>query len=428
MKEIAKRLSRQPARVLASDLRGASRLAVDATLGLTHLVENLHHNILRTPWPLGEASQQPTRGLTGLVYRSIRGVTRLVGGSLDALLGQLVSLLGAPQAPGAVPPSPAEREALIAVLNGVLGDHLAATGNPLALAMTLRHDGQALTLRPDALAQALPQARPRVLLLLHGLCMHPGQWQRNGHDYGATLAEEANFTLLHLHYNTGRHVSSNGLELADRLQALQQAWPVPLQEIAVLAHSMGGLVARSALRQAQERGDAWPPLVKRMFFLGAPHHGAPLERGGHWIDTLLGASPYTAAISRLGKLRSAGITDLRHGSLLDEDWSGADRFAHGHDTRTPVPLPAGVACYAMAGALRLDSDKPRHKLLGDGLVPVDSALGRHAQVSRTLAFEPGRQWVGSGLGHLDLLGHADVAAQLRAWWRAPESPDAAPPP
>ena len=127
--------------------------------------------------------------------------------------------------------------------------------------MTLRHDGQALALRPDALAQALPQARPRVLLLLHGLCMHPGQWRRNGHDYGAALAAEGDCTLLHLHYNSGRHVSSNGLELADRLQALQQAWPVPLQEIAVLAHSMGGLVVRSALHQAQDRGDDWPPLV-----------------------------------------------------------------------------------------------------------------------------------------------------------------------
>jgi len=421
MIETAKRLSRQPARVLASDLRGASRLAVDATLGLTSLVENLHHNILRTPWPLGAATQQPTRGLTGLVYRSIRGVTRLVGGSLDALLGQVTSLLGAPQAPGAVPPSPAERESLIAVLNGVLGDHLAATGNPLAMTMTLRHEGQALALRSDALALALPRARPRVLLLLHGLCMHPGQWRRSGHDYGAALAAEGDCTLLHLHYNTGRHVSSNGLELADRLQALQQSWPVPLQEIAVLAHSMGGLVARSALRQAQERGDVWLPLVKRMFFLGTPHHGAPLERGGQWIDAVLGASPYTAAFSRLGKLRSAGITDLRHGSLLEDDWAGADRFAHGHDTRTPVPLPAGVACYAMAGALRPDDGRPGHKLLGDGLVPVDSALGRHTQARRTLAFDPGRQWVGSGLGHLDLLGHADVAAQLHAWWRASQA-------
>jgi hypothetical protein len=232
MTEPKRRLPRPAARAIASDLRGASRLAVDATLGLTSLVENLHHNILRVPGPLGAVSEQPTGGITGLVYRSIRGVTRLVGGSLDALLGQVVSLLGTPAAAvsdGSAVPAAAEREAVIAVLNGVLGDHLAATGNPLAIPMTLRHDGQALTLRAEALAQALPQARPRVLLLLHGLCMHPRQWRRNGHDYGATLAAEAGCTLLHLHYNTGRHVSTNGLELADRLQALQQAWPVPLE-------------------------------------------------------------------------------------------------------------------------------------------------------------------------------------------------------
>ncbi|HSQ71945.1 MAG TPA: alpha/beta fold hydrolase, partial [Rubrivivax sp.] len=213
--------------------------------------------------------------------------------------------------------------------------------------------------------------------------------------------------------------------------ALQRAWPLPLQEIVVLGHSMGGLVARRALHQAQVRGDSWPPLVGRMVFLGTPHHGAPLERGGHWIDRFLGASPYTAAFSRLGKLRSAGITDLRHGSLLDEDWAGSDRFAHGHDTRTPVPLPAGVACFAMAGALgdgaaRGVSGGLRDKLLGDGLVPVDSALGRHEDAARTLAFEPGRQWVGQGLGHLELLGDAGVAAQLRAWLLPPQDALAAP--
>ena len=430
MTEPTRRLPRPAARTIASDLRGASRLAVDATLGLTSLVENLHHNILRVPGPLGAVSDQPTGGITGLVYRSIRGVTRLVGGSLDALLGQVVSLLGTPAAApdGSAVPAAAQREAVIAVLNGVLGDHLAATGNPLAIPMTLRLDGQALTLRAEALAQALPQARPRVLLLLHGLCMHPGQWRRNGQDYGAALAAEAGCTLLHLHYNSGRHVSTNGLELADRLQALQQAWPVPLEEIVILAHSMGGLLARSAIRQAQARGDRWPSLVRKIFFLGTPHHGAPLERGGHWIDRLLGASPYTAAFSRLGKLRSAGITDLRHGSLLDEDWMGSDRFAHGHDTRTPVPLPAGVACFAMAGVLGRGNGELSDQLLGDGLVPLDSALGRHRQAARTLAFDAGRQWVGQGLGHLDLLGHADVGAQLRAWMLTPQDANTAPTP
>ena len=407
-----------PAHRIASDLRGASRLAVDATLGLTGLVENLHRNITLAPAPLGPVSLRPTAGITGLVYRSIRGVTRLVGGSIDALLGQVATLLGAPGTDTVA--ATAEREVLLAVLNGVLGDHLAATANPLALTMKLRHEGRPLALDAAALARAVPQARPRVLLMLHGLCMHPGQWARNGHDYGPALAADADATLLHLHYNTGLHVSDNGLQLADRLQALQSAWPQPLQEIVVVAHSMGGLVVRSALRQAEARGDAWPRLVRRIFFIGTPHHGAPLERGGHWIDVLLGASPYTAAFSRLGKVRSAGITDLRHGSLLAEDWAGSDRFAHGHDTRRPVPLPAGVACHALAGVLGAAGGTGsgiRQQLLGDGLVPLDSALGRHKQARRTLAFEPGRQWVGQGIGHLDLLGHADVLAQLRTWLR-----------
>jgi pimeloyl-ACP methyl ester carboxylesterase len=154
--------------------------------------------------------------------------------------------------------------------------------------------------------------------------MQPMQWRQGGVDIGATLAAETGATLLHLHYNSGLHVAANGLAVADRLQALQAAWPVELREVVVVAHSMGGLLMRSALHQAAQRGDAWPAKVSRIFFLGTPHHGAPLERGGHWLTRLLGASPYTAAFARLGRVRSAGITDLRHGSLLDVDRAGAN--------------------------------------------------------------------------------------------------------
>ena len=383
----------------AADLRGAGRLAIDATLGLTRLVEHLHHNILRTPGPLGAVSERPTDGITGLVYRSIRGVTRLVGGSVDALLGQVVSLLGPSQVPAS-----AEREAVLSALNGVLGDHLEATHNPLAITMALRHDGP---------------ARRRVLLLVHGLCMNPLQWRRNGHDHGAALAAEGGFTALYLHYNSGLHISTNGRLLADQLKVLADAWPVPLEEIVILGHSMGGLVARSAFHQAQARGDVWPQRLTKMVFLGSPHQGAPLERGGHGIDVILGASPYTAALARLGKLRSAGITDLRHGSLLDADWAATK----GSDTPArlplPVPLPAGVACYAIAGSLGAEVGALREKLLGDGLVPVASALGRHRVKSRALNFAPEHVWVGQGMNHLDLLDRPEVLAQLRIWLARP---------
>ena len=188
-----------------------------------------------------------------------------------------------------------------------------------------------------------------------------------------------------------------------------------LDELVIVGHSAGGLVARSACHQAGARGDTWPQRLTKMVFIGTPHHGAPLERGGHWIDTILDAGPYTSAFSRLGKLRSAGITDLRHGSLLDGDWDGADRFAHGHDTRAVVPLPAGVTCYAIAGSVSRHARGVREALLGDGLVPVASALGRHADPARCLQFAPGHTWIGRGLHHLDLLDAEGVRARLQAW-------------
>jgi pimeloyl-ACP methyl ester carboxylesterase len=225
------------------------------------------------------------------------------------------------------------------------------------------------------------------------------------------LAAEAGCTPLYLHYNSGLHISTNGRLLADRLEALVEAWPVPLEEIVILGHSMGGLVARSACHQAQARGDAWPQRLTKMVFLGSPHLGAPLERGGHWIDVILGASPYSAAFARLGKLRSAGITDLRHGSLLDADWAAATGAA----TPVRVPLPEHVACYAIAGSLGSEAGALREKLLGDGLVPLASALGRHRLKSRALNFAPDHTWVAQGMNHLDLLDRAEVLAQLRTW-------------
>ena len=188
----------------------------------------------------------------------------------------------------------------------------------------------------------------------------------------------------------------------------------------IVGHSMGGLVARSAVHQAIERGDAWPRRLKSMVFLGTPHHGAPLERGGHWIDLILGASPYTAAFARLGQLRSAGITDLRHGNLLDVDWSGADRFAHGHDTRVTVPLPARGCVLRDRGLARAQGGAPfAEAVLGDGLVPIASALGRHEQPSRCLAFEPDKCWIAQGLNHLDLLASEAVLRNCAIWLIAP---------
>lgn len=418
-----KQRARRASHWRASDLRGTSRLAVQATLGLTRLVENLHHNITRAPMPWGEVSHAATRGITGGVYRSIRGVTGAVGWALDGLLRPLEALLASPtgqaKAPGEAPLVSAERERVLAALNGVLGDHLADTDNPLAIDMQLWHDGRPLPCTAAALRGLARPPGGRVLLMLHGLCMHPLQWRRNGHDHGQALAEAGGFTALYLHYNSGRHVSVNGRLLSALMQQLQAAWPGAPPALALLCHSMGGLVARSAVAQAAGLGHDWPVRLQSLTFLGTPHQGAPLERGGHWVDQVLDASPYTAAFARLGRLRSAGITDLRHGSLLDSDWSVPHQSAVAGEHRTPVPLPAGVACHAAAASLHAP-DAPRSRRLlglafGDGLVPVDSALGRHALPRHRLAFDPARQAIVPGVGHLGLLDSPAVAAQLRRW-------------
>ena len=392
-----------------ADLRGYSRLAIDATIGLTRLVETMHHNILRTPGPLGKHTQEPTGGITGLVYRSIQGTTRLVGGGIDALLGQLTPLLA--KKPAA---SSARREAVLAALNGVLGDHLAASHNPLAIPMRLRRNGHPLVLTAQELAAGIPGPGGKLLLLVHGLCMNDLQWRRKGHDHGVALASAGGFTPLYLHYDSGEHVSTNGRAFAAMLEALVQAWPVPVEQLVILGHSMGGLVARSACHYGQLAGHGWLKHLTRMVFLGTPHHGAPLERGGNWIDAILELSPYTAALARLGKIRSAGVTDLRHGSILDEDWQHGDRFARGRK-RKLVPLPEGVPCYAAGVVVAKAAGGLSEPLLGDGLVPLRSALGQDQDPGRSLGIPESRQWVGYGMHHLDLLDSPAVCDQLRKW-------------
>jgi len=400
-------------RLAAIDLkavRGWGRLACEATAGLADVVEAMHHTIARAPGILGTAPSGRTRGITGLVYGSIRGVTRLVGTGFDGAgaLGRLAP----PQGPSGRIPSP-QGEAVLAVLNGVIGHHLAATGNPLAIPMRLRQGGRPLTLERQALAAALPQARGKVLVLVHGSCRCDLQWSRLGHEHGAALSRDLACTPLYLHYNTGLHVSSNGRAFSDTLATLVREWPVEVEDLLILTHSMGGLVARSACHYGA--GQRWLQRLSALVFLGTPHQGAPLERGGSWVDTVMGISPYTAPLSRLGQIRSAGITDLRHGSILDEDWEGRDRFGRARERPRAVPLPAGVPCYAVAATRSAVEGDLAGALLGDGLVPVSSAMGRDTDPRRALHFPESRQWVGRGMNHFDLLSHPEVYDQLKRW-------------
>ncbi|RBP09131.1 PGAP1-like protein [Roseiarcus fermentans] len=397
----------KPAALSLSDLLGLGRLAADAAHGVTGIVEHMHASILDTPG-LAPLARGLTGGVTRLVYGGVRGAFRLTGEGL----GNMAALVG---------PNPDDqpvsrgREIALAVLNGVVGDHLADTGNPLALPMRFRRDGRALTLERQALAEAFPEATGKLAVLLHGLCMSDLQWNRQNHDHGAALARDLGYTPVYLSYNSGLHVSTNGRAFAEALEALVAAWPTKIDDFVIVGHSMGGLVARSACLVAEAEGHAWRGRLNTIVFLGTPHHGAPLERVGNWVDVVIGKTPYAAAFARLGKLRSAGVTDLRYGNLMDEDWQGRDRFARQADPRRPTSLPEGVACYTIVATTAAAPGDLKDLLLGDGLVPVASALGRHKEPARSLDFPPDRQWIACETGHLDLLSRRDVYERLAGW-------------
>jgi pimeloyl-ACP methyl ester carboxylesterase len=368
------------------DLRAAAGVVVAATQGVMGAVADMQ-----------QAFQPPViSSISSLVNAVVRGTTGLVGTGIDAALAALTPFLGA-SVPGD------EREAVLAAVNGVIGDRLFEQKSPLAIPMTLR--------------PALDEVRRGALLVfVHGSSMNDRQWtatrrvgeQRVAHDHGRALLDDIarDVTLAYLHYNTGRHVKHNGDDLALLLEREHEGF----DEIVVVAHSMGGLVARSAVCAAERDGHAWRKKLSVLATLGTPHHGSPLERIGHIAELVLGATPWTAPLGALATVRSAGVTDLRYGNVVDVD---ADRFAFTPDARTHAPLPHGVRCYAIAGTNSAALDDDVKKLASDNLVPVPSALGMHDESARTLAFTDSKIVVATD--HLALLSSDDVYRALLAW-------------
>ena len=410
----------------STDLRGLAKLATQATVNVTKIAEGVTQSVWSTMGaPSGKLANE-TRGITGLVYKSIQGVAQLVGKGTESLLTSLQPLLDKIDQE---PQESAPREAVLAALNGVMGDRLADSDNPLATTMTLRFNNEALNW------EAMPDKElltDKVLIVVHGLCMNDLQWtvqssEADGEtvNHAETLAESLGYTPVYVRYNTGLHTSQNGQTLSNQLELLTALWPTPLTEISVLVHSMGGLVTRSAVHAAQHGKRHWVSKLKNIVFLGTPHHGAPLEKAGNWIDVLLGVTPYSAPFKRLVELRSSGITDLRFGYVLDSDWQtqgSQDRFKsktkQEQADREHLPLPneaEGVACFTVAATLAAKRSLLADKLIGDGLVPLNSALGVHSDPTRSLVFAKSSQLIVYRTSHMALLGSTEVSEQLLTW-------------
>jgi pimeloyl-ACP methyl ester carboxylesterase len=302
----------------------------------------------------------------------------------------------------------------IGVLHGLVGDRLEREESPLHQPMAARVDGLPVAPERRALAEAFPAAGPRLVVFLHGLMETERGWRLGGRQtYGSRLARDLGTTPVYVRYNSGRHVSENGRSLADLLERVVAEWPVAVEEVALVGHSMGGLVARSACHAAALEDAAWVTHVRHVISLGSPHMGAPLEQAVHVAASGLSRLPETRIFGTFLRRRSAGIRDLRQGSLVDEDWRGRDPEALRAVACEEVPLLEGAThCFVSATVTR-SARHPLGRLIGDTLVLVPSAGGRSR--TRTLGFEAEYGMHVGATHHIALLNHPAVYEKLHAW-------------
>ncbi len=352
---------------------GLSQLGLALAAELTDTVGQVHDRV-HASTPAGF-----------LFYRSTiaRHVYALIKGGF--MLPSAVSGLAAAWLPYREP-----RPDMLAVqsaINGVFGHILANQNNPLAFQMSF----------PGS-----PVTRKRPLLVfVHGLCLHEQSWQSPAHAAFVDHMQAAGFGVAHVRYNSGLAIAENGSRLAALLEKADAS------RMVLVGHSMGGLIIRSALHQAQEARLDWPAQLTHVVALGSPHQGAEAERLGNYANRLLTLTPWSAPLARLGNLRSEAIRDLRFGNLLHSDRERAGDPLHIHDPRECIPVPDGIP-HLFVAATR--SAKSERKLRSDLLVTPCSALAEDypgaQSASRELLY---------AMDHFDLMGAASTYAVLQRW-------------
>lgn len=314
-------------------------------------------------------------------------------------------------------------EAIICALNAVVGDYLRDRGNGLALSMELRHRSAPLSCDREGIGRAYPAATGKICVLVHGLGHDERTWSYPGEreiSYGSLLQGDLGYTPFYVRYNTGLHISENGESLAELIEALVRSHPVAVEEIVLLGHSMGGLVLRSACHVGMLRGDPWANRVKRVFYIGSPHLGAPLEKLGNivaWALRAVGIS-HTDLVADVINLRSSGVKDLRFANLVRQDWEGFDPDALLENRRTAVPLLPGATHHLLVGTL---GGSERHlvtALFGDSMVRVSSAAGRCSDDSIIPALPQNNVRIFPGVTHGALAHDPGVYMEIKTWCAA----------
>jgi pimeloyl-ACP methyl ester carboxylesterase len=286
----------------------------------------------------------------------------------------------------------------------------------------VRHDDRDLPVTTEALRAAHPDATGDIAVFVHGLCETDVSWRfaaathygdlRSTH--GSRLRADHGLTPVVLRYNTGRHICDNGDDLASLLDDLVAAWPVPVERLTLIGHSMGGLVIRAACHAAGEPGAPWVPLVRRIVYLGSPHLGAPLEVAVTAAGVALRKIPETRPLGDALASRSVGIKDLRFGDIRAADWAEvADPDAWRAEPVECTPLLETAEHFYVGATIGRRNDTVAARVIGDALVPWASASGTGRRRRLALDVDRGRHL--PGLHHFDLLNHPRVYAVLRDW-------------
>jgi pimeloyl-ACP methyl ester carboxylesterase len=402
------------------ELRALGRLAVEELRSAVGGIWGFHRGIAeRVFWgvergvgPAVAPVKLAHNAISGGVYAGVRGAAGVLG------LTAAEAAVRLREDPAAPAPSTTRRGSLaIGILTGLRGDALEREESPLAQPMAVRVDGAPVAPRRDALAAAFPAATPRLVVFLHGLMETEFSWRlgagEDGETYGSRLARDLGCTPVDVRYNSGRHISENGRTLSELLDALVAEWPVEVEQLALVGHSMGGLVARSACYVAAAEDAGWVRRVRHVVSLGSPHFGAPLEEVVHVAAVGLGKLPETRPISNFLRRRSSGIRDLRRGSLVDEDWRDRDREALRAAACQEVPLLEGATHCFVSATITRDPKHPLARLIGDLLVLTPSASGQSR--TRRLGFKAEHGTHVGGATHFALLNHPAVYVKLREW-------------
>jgi pimeloyl-ACP methyl ester carboxylesterase len=396
------------------EARELIRLAFEEAAGAVEALHSIHGSIAERAFRPTGAGGAPAHWMhdriSGAVYDGLKGCVRGL-----ALAGD-TALARRPQVGRRVSSTP-RGAALVAAINGLIGDTLEQRRSPLHQPMSLRVHGEPVAATREALRSAYPAAAPRVALFLHGLMETEFSWrwgsQTSGTSYGELLEQELGITAVYVRYNSGRRISDNGRSLAHLIEQVISAWPVPVREVALIGHSMGGLIARSAAYQANDERMVWPTLVRQVVSLGTPHMGAPLEQFVHYASAGLNVLPETRPVSRWLRRRSGGIRDLRQGSLVDSDWRDRDHDALRAEACAEVPLLQGATHCFVTATITRSPKHPLGRLVGDYLVLQPSGSGRSR--TRRIGFDEEYGHHVGGAHHFALLNHPAVYDKLRAW-------------